>query len=261
MHSSQITVLLQLLPFLASAASIGAAKPMSVDVVSLEPTMEHMQSMYPDVFQSNRSSLVHVDAVQADPNLAFRFTAGSLAVSGYFSFFGGDEKFNKAADACRQGANHDGFRCVTYSLSAGLGHAVVAGAGFVGGRQFINYFWQQAALQAAGFASNNAKRANCPSIRWKSDPNIYYDGNIGVKLTSKNFCHHPNGPQQTELNNLASSIVSAMKGKGATEVQFTVYQMFDRQIVSRNHFQLDVPNRVDACPDTITGGDNCFVQD
>lgn len=233
----------------------------SVNVTSVVPTLEEMNELYPGVIFDNIDSPLSArgtnETEEAQRTNAWKFVAGSLFAGGYWSLGPGCDKVLAAYKSCRD-PQGDGAECAQRAAGAGLAHILAFGAGFVGGRQAVIYFWHGEALQAAAPAGGvKAKRAcNVNQHSWSSS--THFSGSHGLKIGGKDFCLHPDGGELGYVQALASQIVNGMNDKGscALNAQFTIADTSSRRVVGRFHLQFENAAG-NVCPLEIDGGKSC----
>lgn len=234
--------------------------PSLAEVIELTPTMKELQRAYPDVdidYISGDLGLnetYHVDSAE-QRTLGYKFVAAGLSAIGYFSLGGGCDQIIKASNACTDDQG-SGFECFLRGLATGTAHVLVGGAGFVGGRQFIMYFWHGGALQAAGLPPAEGKRA-CNTDQLNFASSTHFSGQYGLKVAGKNMhCYSPDSGQLGYVASLGSMVARGMRQQCALSTQYTIYKTSTNTVLARYHSELDSV-RTDVCPFTITGGDSC----
>ncbi|KAF2166300.1 hypothetical protein M409DRAFT_55146 [Zasmidium cellare ATCC 36951] len=227
MHIS--TTLCTLLPALASAM------PALGEIKAVTPTMAELSRVYPNInidyitgdLESNET--FHVDATQ-ERTLGYKLVAAGLTA------------------------------CSARIAGTSAAHILVAGAGFVGGREFIMYFWHGGALQAAGLPTGNSKR-DCNTGQTGFQSSAHFAGQYGLKMAGKYMhCYAPDSGQLGYASGLGSMIAKGMQQSNqcSLSTQFTIYYTSTNRVLGRYHLELDT-TRTDVGPFEITGGDSCTV--
>ncbi|KAK4497247.1 hypothetical protein PRZ48_011697 [Zasmidium cellare] len=267
-----VTTICALLPALASAMP-----EVMGEAIAMTPTMEDFSRVYPDVridaiAGANSSDLVSRDDFDTNAaeirNIGYRIVAGSLTAIGYYSINvtgqSGCTQIEAAQDACND-VDGNGNKCWGRIVAASCSHLLVFGAGFVGGRQAVHYFWHNGVLQAAGLAgaAGARKRAACNTNQstWQSGRGIHFNGQYGMKMASKNMhCYSPDAGELGYVSALGSMIGLGMSDPKhcSLSTQYTIYKTSTNIVLARYHAEADSV-RTDVCPFDISGGDGCTV--
>nr|POF26366.1 hypothetical protein CFP56_22515 [Quercus suber] len=258
-------IALVLLPVLGYAFNV--SEEVFYDISDIEvthdiPTMEEMQSIYPDVDFGAMNGLV-----KRQGQAGFRIYAGGLAMAGYYSLGGGDDKVDATIDACTdpQGVG-GGLKCANKIISTAVAHSIAAGAGLVGGQQFIMYFWHAAAEQAQGPAAAKRwlgsstqimERQSCSQQLSPYATSVRFNGQYGIKIAGKDFsCFSPDSAQLGYVQAMANQVAPGIQSNGALDTYFTIYEQSSNSVLGRFHVELDTV-QTDVCPFDIAGGDSC----
>lgn len=259
------------LPILATGLSVPMPEDNDIDmdnVIVLTPTIEELQLAYPDVIFNNTGADLVAREITSIGNvdqrtLGYKLVAGGLSMIGYFSLGGGCDQAVDMVDSCSNG-NIVSVKCFLRGTAAFFSHALTFAAGFVGGRQFIQYFWHGGALQAAGLPPAQKMIRACNTDQQRYNVGYHFSGQYGMKIASKNMhCYSPDSGQLGYVSSLGSMVAQKMydmnmNGQCTLSTQCTIYETSSNLVLSRNHLEIDTV-RTDVCPFTITGGDSCTV--
>jgi hypothetical protein len=223
--------------------------------------MEEIEAFYPELVNVTElldTRELNIGTRQAGRTMTVKLAAGSLSALAYYSLTGGCTQVESAFDACR-GQTGDGVKCALRASAASVAHILTFGAGFVGGRQFIMYFWHRGALQAAGLPAGQTKHKRaCNTNQRQYSSSTHFSGTHSLQIAGKDMhCFSPDSGEIAYAQALGSMITDKMDNGGtcATTVQFTIFTTSSRQVLGRFHQALNLPRNV--CPFAITGGDAC----